>query len=285
MLNELINRANSDRTDPLTSYLSIQVIYLWFFIGSIMLIVWQIWNHEFDPPNMSDPLWPITPFKALGIEFILNAVFLGIPLFAGLAFFRPYKRTLRVGFSALLLVGLAARFSNGKIDHPWHAFLLLSITLAFCPVYRPEHKLADRLNHWTLFASKFTLATIYFTAALAKFIHLTPFNPMAAVHFPLLRWAQERVEPNFFGMQMIEHPNLAFVGFLILETLLLLQILVTPFRKFQLWQGLLLILFHVSTWLVMQITFLQAMITVIVVFWAPLAIANSTSYFAKKETN
>lgn len=251
-----------------------------FFYYYLLLISYESLTHILSLESLKniDPLWPIQWINISGIYPGIRIIILGFTLGSLLTAILPGSRTLRALTFTALLMYVASLYASSKIDHDFHLLILVSFILIFLPndwnkkleIYNLKNKqtLLIFLGCQGIVLATYTLSGFWKLFALMEQllkgeVHLLiPQSVALHISQQLLRSKGDSI----LGPWVIDNYIVAwpfFIGILCLE-IFSLVILFKP-SLYKPW-AILLIIFHISTYLTMNIIFLHNVIILSILF-------------------
>jgi hypothetical protein len=219
------------------------------------------------------PLWPVRWIDAVGIHAGLSLI-LAVFLFGSfLAALVPHSRTARLLAFAGLLEEMAFRFSFGKIDHFYHAWIWAAFVLVFLPALPGAGErgpsLGLRQRYLATFVGAAALPMLFYSLSGFWKASLAPvqwwrgevhsFAPDALAYHVAQKLGMGPA-PDPIPVFFVDHPYAGwplFVGHIYLE----IFALVAAFRPalYRLWAGG-LIAFHVGSGLILGVHFPESVL-------------------------
>jgi len=239
---------------------------------------------EYSRLERAKPLWPARVwFDHVSVHNGVGIIFGGYVVASILALVLPEQRLARFAYSFMLLQYMAFVNSFGKINHSMHAWLFTSAIFILLPSgrWRQRATLATRRYFLTVvWCAQLVVLFTYSMTGIWKVVialrdtatgHVSGFNFSGFSYIVAARLegvSSETVLGNFF----VRHELIGwalFVGTMIVET----TSIIVAFRPrlHRAW-GVLLIIFHVGTNLVLGFTFTQNIVLVtLILVCSPLA--------------
>lgn len=227
-------------------------------------------------------LWPLAWAADLNFDLVAELLTLATLVTALVALQFRHRYFPRFAFAALFLLSATIVNSAGGINHPYHAWFWVGAVFAFLPEGRIETMgRAQRLSYLTTFLTAQLLFMLFYTmAGLWKVV----FGARSALagqpgnfSFEALSWTiadrtlQTGTTPLLADL-IISYPIIAWPGFVAVMYIQLfaLHIVFRP-RLVVIW-GYGLIAFHIGTWLLMEIIFVQhVFLLVLLMVLSPMA--------------
>jgi hypothetical protein len=216
-----------------------------------------------ESPNWSY-LWPVAWLSHVGdgaIEWVAVAALTA----AGLAFQFPAYRVFRILFAFFFLCVVGIENSQGAMDHSYHAWLWLGISFMFLPsLGSAAPGRAGKMAYLSVIAGTQALILLFYTfAGLWKFYWGTG---------PLFHGVEGNFAPRGLALQLagriletgtkpllgdfvITNYWLSYPMFLVLIFMQLTAVFVVLRPRLHIIWGYALIVFHIGTWLLMEIYF------------------------------
>ena len=223
---------------------------------------WDMVMADFE--NRSVRLWPVQWVNLVSeSSFILLVLLLGGFLCSVMVTLFPHKKWLRVLVFLLNFLNLALKYSPTKIDHDFHAILLTSFWMIFMNL----NKIGAQSNRNKLYfwAVQMSFLGTYFLAGLWKLRKFISYViemewkeiPRCLVsHFAFEYITNSLRNPFFTGvLEFLKEPSinhLLWVGVILFQILAPIASWFPPIQRFY---GVLIILFHISTWMLMDLRF------------------------------
>ena len=228
----------------------------------------QNWHETaMDLNSRTDWIWSVSwmsfiPEKSLVVLAFLLAGF----LLSMICILFPHKKWLRGLVFLFIFQSLAFKYSTVKINHSSHVILFTSFWMIFINLNEKNKALIKERNKLYLWAIQISFLGTYFLTGLWKLRYFTGY-------LLEMRWAEiPRCLATNFSYEYISH-NLrtpfyngvldflegAFVNHLLWLSVILFQVcapVVAWFPPIQRFYGLLIILFHISTTIFMDLWFL-----------------------------
>jgi hypothetical protein len=217
------------------------------------------------------PLWPVCWIDAVGIRAALPAILALFLVGTFLAAVFPHSRTARLLAFVGLLEEMAFRFSFGKIDHFYHAWIWAAFVLVFLPTVPRdgEASIALRQRYLTTFLAAAALPLLFYSLAGFWKTSLAPLQwwrgevhsfSSEALAYHVAQKLGATPAPGAVPAFFVAHPYAGwplFVGHVYLE----LFAVVVAFRPalHRLWAAG-LILFHVGSSLILDVHFPEAVL-------------------------
>lgn len=209
-------------------------------------------------------LWPIRWLPMVG-DWAIEWIVVGAFAAAGLSFQFPAVRTFRALFALFFLCSVGIENSQGAMDHSYHAWLWLGICLVFLPGLNSKApRRAGKMAYLSVIAGAQTLTLLFYSfAGFWKFFWgLGPlFQGIEGNFAPrglAMQLANRILETGtvpLLGHFVITHYWLSYPMFLVLIYMQLVALFVALRPRLHLIWGYGLIVFHMGTWLLMEIYF------------------------------
>ena len=209
-------------------------------------------------------LWPVRWLAYVEVATAVDVLTLAWLIASLLAFAFTDNRMVRLLFSVALLQVAAAANSLGGINHAYHAWFWMSVVLVFLP--NAHGTRADKMAFLSVIAGcQALLLTFYTLAGFQKFgagaaalqHDLTGNFSSSSLAATLAdRMLQTGTQP-LLAEFVIDHPWLSQPLFLPIIFIQMMSIIIAFRPRLHLAWGLALIAFHVGTWLLMEILFIQ----------------------------
>ena len=209
-------------------------------------------------------LWPVRWLAYVNVVVAADVLMLSWLILSLLAFAFTDSRTVRLLFSAVLLEVAAIANSSGGMNHAYHAWFWMSVLLVFLPTAHATR--ARKMAFLSVIAGCQTLLLTFYTlAGFQKFgagaaalqRDLTGNFSSSSLAATLAdRMLQTGTQPPL-AQVVIDHPWLSQPLFVPIVFIQMMSIIIAfrP-RLHQAW-GVALIAFHIGTWLLMEILFIQ----------------------------
>ena len=263
-----------------TAYWHVRLYYAFtlYFAYIQMVTVWRIAEHV----TAIDPLWPVwwvRDVRSAGAFILL--LFMGAALLGVLL---PQYRAVRALVFLAMLESIAYRFSFGAINHSLHFWLWVGFCFCFLPSgnrTRLRATLSTRHRYLLVFWATLALIALFYSLSgfwkVASAIHdiiqgrQHAFSPTALASVSA-RLMLESGQESLLGPFLVTHPWLglpANVWMIYVQ----LAAFIVAFRPalHKLW-GVMLIVFHVGTYLLLNINFPLHMLVLTLLFvWSPFA--------------
>ena len=209
-------------------------------------------------------LWPVRWLSGLD-SWAIEWVVIGAFAAAGLSFQFPTVRTFRALFALFFLCSVGIENSQGTMDHSYHAWLWLGICLVFLPGLNTKApRRAGKMAYLSVIAGAQTLILLFYSfAGFWKFFWgLGPlfqgiegnFAPRGLAQQLANRILETGTVP-LLGHFVITNYWLSYPMFLVLIYMQLVALFVALRPRLHLIWGYGLIVFHMGTWLLMEIYF------------------------------
>jgi hypothetical protein len=247
-----------------------------FFYGvSLFLSYGLIGSIYHKNPETADFLWPVAWLKIGGLAHYFVAVPIVLFLVNCLVALKPEIRTLRILFFLFTLFSAAIDNSYGAMSHGWHIWIWVSVVLIFLPRNSAVRDRAYKLT--TLSVIAYAQAAILLTYSMAGSLKLIAgikalvagvsgnFSVMgfsSLVADRLVRGTGESI----LGWFVVDHPRLGYVVFLFVIFAQTLSILIALHPRLHRAWGMLLILFHLGTALLLDIYFATHVLWLVIFF-------------------
>ena len=213
-----------------------------------------------------DFLWPVAWLSAFKASDIVEWISVASLAASMLAFQFPANRLSRVLFAVLFLLTVAIENSQGAMDHAYHAWLWIGICFVFLPRLRSTGALPRvvKMAYLTVIASTQTLILLFYSIA--------GFWKVFQGLKPLLQGTEGNFAPRGLALQLADRMLttgtspllgdfavanywLIWPMFLFLIYVQLVAVLVALRPRLHIAWGYILIIFHIGTWLLMEIEF------------------------------
>lgn len=227
---------------------------------------YQMWEYlhflTLQEPRLA-PRWAIFWIESVPLKLVQVTDTLGLICFAFalLAFWKPGQRTFRAGYSLTLLFCLAIPPSIGGTNHGDHAWFWTSLCFVFLPVARNR---TGKLIYCQTFAFAQALMLFFYTLAgfwkvrygVASLVQGVEgnFSPRGLAITLADRIVQTNTEP-LLGPFFIDNYLLAWPLFLGLIYAQFVAVAIVFRPSLHIPWGLILIAFHVGTFVLMEISF------------------------------
>lgn len=210
-------------------------------------------------------LWPIQWMAGMELVTAIRVLVVLAFLSALIAFQFTGSRITRIAFAVLFLCVAAVPNSLGSINHGYHAWLWISVCLIFLPRTTNERATrAHQMSYLTAFAMTQLLLLFFYTlsgfwkvlAGAQSLIQGVDGN-FSYLAFPRLlanRVVQTGDSPLLAGF-FIENPAIAWPLFLFVIYAQLVAVIVAFRPNLHAIWAYLLVMFHLGTWLLMEIAF------------------------------
>ena len=263
-----------------TAYWHVRLYYAvtLYFAYVQMIAVWRIAERV----TAIDPLWPVwwvSDVRSAGVSILL--LFMGAALLGVLL---PQYRAVRTLVFLAMVQSIAYRYSFGAINHSLHFWLWVGFCFCFLPSgNRTQLRATLSTRHRYLLIFWATLALIMLFYSLSGFWKIATalqeitqgrphaFSPTALANVAAAKMLQEGFD-SVLGPFLVAHPWLGLpvnVWVIYIE----LVAFIVAFRPalHKLW-GVMLIVFHVGTYLLLNIGFNLHMLVLTLFFvWSPFA--------------
>jgi hypothetical protein len=269
-IRRFLESANPSR-DPVFARIDLQfsraqTVVRFYYLAS-MFIAYQMMPEVHtlvgESPNWSY-LWPVTWLSRFGGEAIEWVTVASLTA-AGLAFQFPAYRVFRILFAFFFLCVVGTENSQGAMDHSYHAWLWLGISFMFLPRLgsgAPDR--AGKMAYLSVITGTQALILLFYT-----FAGFWKFYWGAG---PLLHGVEGNFAPRGLALQLagriletgtkpllgdfvITNYWLSYPMFLVLIFMQLTAVFVALRPRLHIIWGYALIVFHIGTWLLMEIYF------------------------------
>lgn len=261
-----------------TTYIAIQQYYLYKIFLLADYGVMYFYEHT---PLKQDWLWPVSWLKYYQSpdKLVLIIILLGI-LFSIISIRYPFRRGAKILAEIFFFLFFAIYYSHVKIYHSIHCFIYTGFLIAL---------IKDDKNMKILMKSAIALfAFPYFLSGLWKFRYLLSLNNLGDIALVMpYQLAFNSIEGAYYPRGLLTILNLNsnwhlgfWISIVVFELLGIAILFKTKF--FKVW-GILLIIFHITTEILMQIEFFAAIVlSLIFLFWCFENInGKSTNYLIK----
>ena len=213
-----------------------------------------------------DFLWPVAWLSAFKASDIVEWISVASLAASILAFQFPANRLCRVLFAVLFLLTVAIENSQGAMDHTYHAWLWIGICFVFLPSVRSADTppRAVKMAYLTVIVSTQMLILLFYSIAGSWKV----FQGLK----PLLQGSEGNFAPRGLALQLADRMLttgtspllgdfavtnywLIWPMFLFLIYVQLVAVLVALRPRLHIAWGYILIMFHIGTWLLMEIEF------------------------------
>ena len=232
-----------------------------FYVFKLVILTLYGMDYVFNMSGESPEwLWPVSWFGLFRNADSL-VYFVGLlGLIFGVQVLRnPIDRWMKAAEFIFSFLFFAAFFSHGKIDHGLHGLILVSIFLSFMSGDEANDKLAYRSA-----VSVFVLP--YFLSGLWKLRVVIENGVEGILTFQLARNMVIQGENNSLALYLMKIPvsvqSILWITLLIFE---LAGIFVVQNQKMIRFWGILLILFHAVTYIVMGVAFWEAQVVALII--------------------
>ncbi len=215
-----------------------------------------------------DPLWPVSWVSRVGPEKSAVFLFPGATALAAFLCLFPGNKKARGSFVVLLTLVGAYLNSFGKVNHNWHAAIVIAFFYAFLPagdaihLRASFHKTRDYVLLCTLALAGFFLCysiSGFWKVSVGVYQlaigEVSAFHPQALAYHVSRRVAQTQSTPTAFARLLIEYPWAGYFPYL----LTLYAEFFALFAAFRVRthrvMGLLLLAFHIGSALTLKIGF------------------------------
>lgn len=215
-----------------------------------------------------DPLWPVSFVPLVGPRVAAGLMFPTAVLLAAILTVAPQKRPLRGIFAGLMVLVGAYLNSFGKINHDWHAPIVIAFFFAFLPEGEPARlRQSFRATRDYVLTFSLALAGFFLCYSISGFWKVAvglyqvglgevhAFHPEALAYHVSRRLAQTHSKPSALAELLIQHPWAGYGPYL---TTLYAEFfaLLAAFRiRTHRLMGLLLMAFHMGSALTLKIGF------------------------------
>lgn len=245
---------------------------------------------RFSEAKGMDPLWLVFWVPILGTAASAFLLFVGATLLAALLTLLPQIKWARVAF--FLIITLVGGYMNsfGKIDHNWHAAIVIAFFLSFLPRGTPgELRKSFSATRAYVLVTGLAIAGFLFCYSISGFWKVSvgvyqlclgevnAFHPEALAYHVTRRLTQTASNPNHLARFLVEHPWLGWGPYL--TTLygeffaVVAAFRVRSHRVF----GIILMAFHMGSAMTLGIGFYHHQLLLLVLLVAsPLCPLNAT---------
>ncbi len=217
-----------------------------------------------------DFLWPLYWVDPENARIQLSVVAILCFLSSLLAAVFHRVRAIRILFCAFFLLASTVTNSYAGINHPYHAWFWVSFVLIFLPGKSHERQKYRSRAHMMSYTTTFLMAQVmlflfYSMSGFHKILYAVlatikgldgAFSPQGFAYLLADRMLQTDTDPLLANFA-IENYFLAWFGFLAVIYLEFTAIAVAFRPRLHRFWGILIILFHLGTWLLMEIMFIQ----------------------------
>lgn len=267
----------------------VRVFYLCSLIVTFEL--GKLFYDKFQVEGLPVIIWPIFWVQWAPDELAVRLLVVGLFAATILAVLFPHIRWVRVAFFVLFLMSAAGRFADGYIPHYLHYWMWLSLIFIFFPVSRdlagpPETRIAKRhvAVSW-FFAAQVMIAFFYSLSGFWKVLgglivsqgRVSSFAPDALPSLVLVKWFSLE-NPSLLAEPFLEHMWLGWPLHLAVIYFELFAIVAVFRPEMHRLFGAVLVMFHMSVWLLMGIIFpYQPFAAALVFIFSPYAVGRKFS--------
>jgi hypothetical protein len=215
-----------------------------------------------------DPLWPVSFVPLVGSRAAAGLLFPLAALLAGILTIAPQKRVLRGLFAVLIVLVGAYLNSFGKINHDWHAAIVIAFFFAFLPAGDPAQlRKSFHLTRDYVLTFSLALAGFFLCYSISGFWKVTvglyqvsvgevhAFHPEALAYHVSRRLAQTQSKPTALAELLIQHPWAGYGPYLATLYAEVFAVLAAFRIRTHRLTGLLLLAFHMGSALTLKIGF------------------------------
>lgn len=235
----------------------------YFYLGSALFVWMQImsWHQMAIAQPPLELVWPILWTASFPMLPLIDVLGLACATSAVLAFWKPRVVLFRAAFALTLLFSMAFPASTGAINHGDHEWFWIAFVFIFLPKATGR---SGRLSYCLTFATAQALVLTFYTLAgfwktvsgFAALLHGAPgnFSPHALAWTLADRMTQTGTQP-LLGPFFVENYWLAWPMFLFLIYVQFVSMVVAFRPTLHSAWGLILIVFHTGTFVLMEIAF------------------------------
>lgn len=247
------------------AYLLVQFYYL-FLLYDFMNMSIILWRQK-EVAATIEPLWPLFWVRWFDAKNVFSGVMCLAFLAGLLVLYFPGKRLARLLVFLAFLMLDALGNSFGKINHGQHALIAVAFVLIWLPQGSPplhKHSFLYRQRYLAVFwAAQLAVGLFYSMSGFWKIGiglqqlwagQINTFHPYALANLIAFRLLQTN-QNSVLGWFIINHPLLGWpmhLGAVYLEFFAIVAIFRPQVQR--IW-GLGIMLFHIGTWLLMEIPF------------------------------
>lgn len=262
-----------------------------FFAARTAINAWPVYIER----ESIAPLWPLFWANSVSLPTVANIVVIVLVAVALLAAVQPWRRAFRISFFVGFFLFVAYINSFGKIGHGFHAWLFVAFIFCFLPNFPQkqktsgEYSISYRQQFLAVFFAAQAMVLLFYTMSGAWKIYVAigqieagqihAFHPHALAYLTADRLLQTNTW-SLLGPFLIDYPIIGWplhIGAMYIE----LFSLVVAFRPVlhRFW-GVMLLLFHFGTIVILSVGFTQNMLLIGLLFvmspFAPTAVSPST---------
>ena len=242
-------------------------ILLQIYYSLLFCIVFR-YNHYFlyevpsQVPNYNLFAYPL---NFLNLPIWTHSLFFLCCLFFCLLCVVISHKYMKLITSILVLLIFSIKYSYGEVDHENHIWMISSVLMCFFSV---DKTLNSKTNLFTLRLVQSVLLSHYFISGLWKIRHLSEYS-LKGMILEMSAWAFTAYakEPNIFSKILFyQYPEILYLGFLCTLIFQLFSWIPVFLNKFFVLYGILAILFHISTSVVIGVSFRSTVFAVLFFF-------------------
>lgn len=264
----------------------------YYYYAMPLMALWFVYTSFLARENF-DPMWPLAWVEWLSLEYISVILVLKLAFVAatlGAVFFHHHRWARILLFVALWQVH-AFESSFLALNHQWYLLLYTSCIFIFLPnIWHTDiaHVAHDARRRFLLFiwGAQAIVMLTYTLAGLWKFVFAYGQYMAGEVHtfameafaYQVANWGPRLQEDALLAPFIINNPEVAWPFYALLPFLQLFAIWVMVRPSLQRVWAVLLILFHIGTFLAMHISFTQFVFILAILFFnSPFVPARTTA--------
>ena len=242
-------------------------IYYSLFLYILLRVSYKLVNYI--PALEPDYIFFARPLNFFEVPPILHSALFLMAFFLTLfCMFKPY-RILRIAQSFFVLIVFSVFYSYGKVDHPYHPWILSSLFVCFFNEIKP---LNSSQNFFQLRLIQGLLLSHYFMSGLWKLRYLFksefPYSFQSIITEYIAYGMAEKPPYNnpLLDFFLYQQPWLLSLGYICVLLFQITSLAPIFFNRFFVFYGVLACLFHLATGLVLSIYFFPTVLALLFFF-------------------